>query len=213
MNATTRWRTAAAVSLMAACAAVVHATSAPTASCSRRCRGWRSMAPACCPEGGAVPPPRPRTSSTRRPHVTPSGVSEHFLKLPGSPQSPCPVPLPTSLSNQGPFPPSALPGFLSTMGLSATPTGPACPSRASGWRVPRRRRGFPCCAPLPLPCVPPPLPSELAQRAEPRRNRSVPASLASLPMAAFPGIQAGRLPRCWFRGLLGVHICCGPHGR
>ena len=158
-------------------------------------------------------PPRPRTSSTRHPRVTPSGVSEHFLKLPGSPQSPCPVPLPTSLSNQGPFPPPALPGFLSTMGLSATPTGPACPSRASGWRVPRRRRGFPCCAPLPLPCVPPPLPSELAQRAEPRRNRSVPASLASLPMAAFPGIQAGRLPRCWFRGLLGVHICCGPHGR
>ena len=111
------------------------------------------------------------------------------------------------------LPPPALPGFLSTMGLSATPTGPACPSRASGWRVPRRRRGFPCCAPLPLPCVPPPLPSELAQRAEPRRNRSVPASLASLPMAAFPGIQAGRLPRCWFRGLFGVHICCGPHGR
>ena len=79
------------------------------------------MAPACCPEGGAVLPPRPRTSSTRHPRVTPSGVSEHFLKLLGSRQSPCPVPLPTSLSNQGPFPPPALPGFLSTMGLSATP--------------------------------------------------------------------------------------------
>jgi len=35
--------------------------------------------------------------------------------------------------NQGPFPPPALPGFPGTTGLSATPNGPASPSRASGW--------------------------------------------------------------------------------
>ena len=52
----------------------------------------------------------------------------------------------------------------------------------------------------PLPHVPPPLP---------RRNRSVLASLASRPLAAFPVIQAGRLPRYPFRGLLGVQPRCG----
>ena len=81
-----------------------------------------------------------------------------------------------------------------TTDLSATPPGPACPSRGSGWRVPRHRRGFPCCAPYPPPCVPPPLPSELAQRAEPRRNRSVHGSLTCRTVPAFPVRQAGRLP-------------------
>ena len=47
----------------------------------------------------------------------------------------------------------------------------------------------------------------------PRRNRSVPASLASRPAAAFPEIQAGRLPHYPFRGLLGVHSRCAPCGR
>ena len=87
------------------------------------------------------------------------------------------------------------------MGLSATPTGPACPSRASGWRVRRHRRGFPCCAPFPLPCVPPPLP---------RRNPTVLASLASRPAPAFPDLQAGRLPHHKFRGLLSVHYTLRP---
>ena len=44
------------------------------------------------------------------------------------------------------LPRPALPGVVSRTGLSATPTGPACPSRGSGWFVPRHRRGFPCCA-------------------------------------------------------------------
>ncbi len=48
------------------------------------------------------------------------------------------------------------------------------------------RQGFPCCSHPPLPCVLPPLP---------RWDRSVPASFASQPMAAFPGERAGRLPR------------------
>jgi hypothetical protein len=33
----------------------------------------------------------------------------------------------------GPFPPRALPRFDSTMNLSDSPSGPTCPSRASGW--------------------------------------------------------------------------------
>ena len=65
------------------------------------------------------------------------------------------------------------------------------------------RQGFPCCHRPPLPCVPPPLP---------RRSQSVRASPSSRPMAAFPAIQAGRPPRCPFRGLLSVHSRCGPHG-
>ena len=40
-------------------------------------------------------------------------------------------PAATSL-NSGPFPPPELPGFLGTTSPSATRSGPACPSRASG---------------------------------------------------------------------------------
>ena len=67
-------------------------------------------------------------------------------------------------------------GTFSRTDLSATPTGPACPSRGSGSRVPRHRRGFSCCVHPPLPYVPPPIP---------RRNRPVLSSLASRPIAAF----------------------------
>ena len=118
-------------------------------------------------------------------HVAPPGVSEPVPGRLGSHHPHLPSSLPAPLSNQGPFPPPALPGFPGTTGLSATPYGPACPSRGSGWRVPRHRRGFPCCVHPPLPCVPPPLP---------RRNRPVLVSLASRPMPAFPVLPAGRLP-------------------
>jgi hypothetical protein len=40
----------------------------------------------------------------------------------------------TSVLNSGSFPPPALTGFIGTTSLSATPVGPACPSRASGWK-------------------------------------------------------------------------------
>ena len=75
----------------------------------------------------------------------------------------------------------------------------------AGFRLMRahHQQGFPCCHGPPLPCVLPPLP---------RRSRSVRASPSSRPMAAFPVIQAGRPPRCPFRGLLNVHSRCGPHG-
>ena len=38
-----------------------------------------------------------------------------------------------TLPKSGPFPPPALPGLDGTMDLSDSPSGPACPSRASGW--------------------------------------------------------------------------------
>ena len=92
----------------------------------------------------------------------------------------------------------------SVIRASPPPCRPGLP--LAGFRLVRahHRQGFPCCHRPPLPCVPPPLP---------RRSRSVLASPASRPLAAFPVIQAGRPPRCPFRGLLGVHSRCGPHGR
>ena len=56
-------------------------------------------------------------------HVAPSVASEHCSELLGSP-IPCPSPLSTPVSNQGPFPPPALPGFPGTTNLSATPSRP-----------------------------------------------------------------------------------------
>ena len=44
----------------------------------------------------------------------------------------------------------------------------------------------------------------------PRRNRWVPASFASPTAAAFPVMQAGRLPHRPFRGLLSVHCTLRP---
>jgi hypothetical protein len=44
------------------------------------------------------------------------------------------MPLRTSVLNSGPFPRPALPGVLGRTGLSATPSGPVRPSRASSWR-------------------------------------------------------------------------------
>ena len=102
---------------------------------------------------------------------------------------------------QGPFLPPALPGFISTTGLSATPYGPACPSQTAGGHVPCHRRGFPCRAPPPPPCVPPPLP---------RRKQPVLASLASRPIPAFPGLSAGRLPHHPSQSRLGVPSRYGP---
>jgi hypothetical protein len=62
------------------------------------------------------------------------------------------MPLRTLTLNSGPFAPPALPGFNARTGLSATPGGPACPSRVSGWesRAPTSW-GFPCCVRSPLP--------------------------------------------------------------
>jgi hypothetical protein len=45
-----------------------------------------------------------------------------------------------------------------TTSLSATPGGPACPSRASGWDLASHRWGFPCCSSFPCVDMPSPLP-------------------------------------------------------
>jgi hypothetical protein len=67
--------------------------------------------------------------------------------------------------------------------------------------------GFPCCVDSPCAHMPSPLP---------RRNLWVLVSLTSPEMAAFPVIQAGRLPHYPFRGLLSVHSlrpACSPSSR
>ena len=83
--------------------------------------------------------------------------------------------------------------------------GPACPSRDSGWSCDRPpRQSVPCCISLPLLCMPSSLP---------RRNSWVRTSLTSPEAAAFPEIQAGRLPHHPFRGLRNVHSHYGLHIR
>ena len=72
--------------------------------------------------------------------------------------SPCPFPRRPASLNSGPFPPPELPGFPGTTNPSATPGGPACPSRASGWGFAPRRWGFPCCSSSPCVDMPSPLP-------------------------------------------------------
>ena len=113
-------------------------------------------------------------------HVAPSGVSERSgaIRLPPVSKSlpPCCAPL-----ELRPLPPPALPGICGTPSLSVTPSAQPDP------------RGFPvgvCAPPTGLPVLllspssrmPPPIP---------RRNRSVPASLASRPLSAFPLINGG----------------------
>ena len=87
-----------------------------------------------------MPPPRGDTDS---PHPRPGSpfasacgtfrssrtLSEFYRVAPIS----CALLLPEPALNQGPFPPPALPGFLSNTGLSATPPRPVCPSPAPGW--------------------------------------------------------------------------------
>ena len=99
--------------------------------------------------------------------------------------------------NEGPFPPPALTGFPGTMDLSDSPNGPACPSRASGWKA--------CLPPLGLPVLRSfsyadmlsPLP-----RRDRRWDRVAPLESTT---AAFPVRPLGRLPHYDFRGLFGVH--------
>src|SRR5438552_9000538 len=110
------------------------------------------------------------------------------------------------VSNQGPFPPPALPGFIGTMGLSDFRPGPALSLAGCRLRVnapsPHRisRVAWLSCADMPSPL--------------PRRNLEEPQSLGPacpdpwaplFTTAAFPAHVPGRLPRYQFRGLLSVH--------
>ena len=111
--------------------------------------------------------------------------------------------LPAPFPDQGSFPPPALPGFTDTTTLSATPRGRFRASRHHRWPAPpaSHPKGLPVLHTTPLSHMPSPLP---------RRNRWVPMSFASPTAAAFPEIQAGRLPHCPFRGLLSVHCTLRP---
>ena len=63
--------------------------------------------------------------------VTQPVTSEHFPGLLGSSPIPSSLSLLALISNQGPFPPPALPGFIGTTNLSVTPNGPAWLSRVA----------------------------------------------------------------------------------
>jgi hypothetical protein len=87
--------------------------------------------------------------------------------------------------------------YRATTNLSVAPHGRACPSRASRWRSRRSSWGFPCSVVF-LASAPSPLPrrnrgSDRSCRPPRRRGDVFPTT------AAFPVIQAGRLPHCPFR--------------
>jgi len=120
------------------------------------------------------------------------------------------MPLRTPPLNSGPFPRPALPGVLGTAGLSATPGGPACPSRASGCGpLTRTTWGFPCCLGSPLRTCRRQYPGGTAGSGRSRDGlfQPFPSDPAT---SAFPGSMAGRLPHHCFRGLLSVHYSLRP---
>src|SRR6185437_8328527 len=86
-------------------------------------------------------------SCDRLDHVGPRlWISTADREVTGSHHSPWPSPRRAPFLNSGPFPPPELLGFPGTTSLSATPGGPACPSRASGRDLAPLRWGFPCCS-------------------------------------------------------------------
>ena len=98
-------------------------------------------------------------------------------------------------------PPDQCAAWRTPTDLSATLPARPCPHGSSvGCAAPPLRASRVATNPLLHTCHPP----------IPRRNRSVLASLASRPLAAFPVSTAGRLPQCAFRGLLGVHCTLWP---
>ena len=117
-----------------------------------------------------------------------------------------PSSLPAFALNQGSFPPPALPGFSGTTSPSATPSRPACPSRASGWSCARPRDGVSRVACAFLVCMLSPLP-----------RRSDWASCFAHPSQSnqpSPIGCSGRPAHRPFRGLLSVHITLRPaHSR
>ncbi len=139
---------------------------------ARRPRARRRATP--CRSACRTGSPEPPSLS----HVAPSGVAELSLRRLGLRQSPRPFLRHALLSNRGPFPPPALPGFPGTTGLSATLTGPAWPSRAVGWRVHRQPAGLPVLRPSP---------------SSTRAVATTPAEAVGARVARFPA--AGSLPR------------------
>jgi hypothetical protein len=113
-----------------------------------------------------------------------------------TPISRCVLSLRSTL-NQGPFPPRSLPASQvvwapPTPGLRHARS--ACSGRHPAWTRPPVLRTSPCAH------MPRPLPRWNAQRCS--------VDLLAGHMA-FPVCEPGRLPRLPFRGLLGLHSCCG----
>jgi len=128
-----------------------------------------------------------------------------FQELPGSSPISRPSPLPALPFNQGPFPPPPLRGFIGTTGLSAARRGPEASLAGLRSAVTRGRRyGLPVFTPAPS-FRPAAAPTPAGPRGP---GRSQPRAAS-----AFPEEQAGRLLRCMFRGLLGVHSRCGRPAR
>src|SRR5262249_10646080 len=134
-------------------------------------------------------------------HATSPATSQPWLEVVGSSPISRLSLLRTLAWNQGPFPPPALPSLDGTMGLSDSPSGPACPSRASGWLTP-----------------PPPGVSRVASvlRVQACRRHYPGGTVAGIGL--LPGSDGGGLPQMSagsapatksFRGLLGVHTCYG----
>ena len=103
-----------------------------------------------------------------------------------------------ALPKSGPFPPPALPGFVGTTSLSATPHGPACPSRASGWEDALPPLGLPVLRAISL-CRS--MPSPLPRRDRGGRDRR------SNPPRRRPSLKYCQVGSriLVFRGLLSVH--------
>jgi len=110
-----------------------------------------------------------------------------------------------ALPKSGPFPPPTLLGFSGTTSLSATPHGPACPSRASG-QVTHSAAG--------VSRVASDLPVQTCCRHYPGGTTGGGVVAPQEPVtAAFPIPLLGRLPHYAFRGLLGVHSRYGLSAR
>jgi len=107
--------------------------------------------------------------------------------------------------NQGSFPPPTLLGIPGTTSLSATPSRPVCPSRASGWSCARPRDGVSRVACAFLVYMLSPLPRHSDER--PYLAQPVPSYQPS------PKGSSGRPVHRPFRGLLSVHSHYGLHTR
>jgi hypothetical protein len=118
--------------------------------------------------------------------------------------SPWPSPRCAPFLNSGPFPPPELPGFPGTTSLTATPSGPACPSRASGWDLASRRMGLPVLQQVPV-CRHAVTNTPVGPLDPIVQDEGLSTPRLSPATAAFPDDWAGRLPHHDFRGLLGVH--------
>jgi hypothetical protein len=124
--------------------------------------------------------------------AAPPATSEAFPEaLDSSSLSLAPLSLPALTLQLRPLPSAVVTRFIGTMGRSDSRHGPACPSRASGWRrYVASMAGLPCCVVL-LAGVPSPLP---------RRTRGAGLFEAfdgplHATAAAFPFSQQGRRPR------------------